>query len=237
MSHAKESAVLPLAPDDRTEFQLERLILFSDAVFAIAITLLVLEIRLPELPESATNADLRHAMRHVGPKFLSYIIGFVIIALFWTFHHRLFRYVRRYDNRLIFLNFLFLFAIAVMPFTVAVYGEHPKLSWGLAYYSLSVSGAGLALLLLTHYIRDPRRGFAAAHHHGHPELDIARPLILTVGFGVVAIGAMLLPMQQAQLLMMSVMIPLAAWNRWRLRKLQAAHAARQQAVQDAIKEV
>lgn len=226
MSHAAETPVLPLEHDDRNEFQLERLILFSDAVFAIAITLLVLEIRLPELPEHATNHDLRHAMLLVVPKFFSYVIGFVIIALFWVFHHRLFRYVRHYDGRLIFLNFLYLFAIAVMPFTVAIYGEHPRLSWALTYYSISVSGAGLALLLLTYYIRDPRRGIAAAHHHAHPDLDTVRPMILTGGFGFVAVAAMFLPMQTAQLLMLSLMMPLGVWNRRRLRKLKAAHVAR-----------
>src|SRR5260221_6007582 len=106
--------------------ELERVVFFSDAVFAIAITLLVLELRMPErLAEPAPDHQLAVGLLHLIPKFLSYAISFWLIGLYWWVHHRLFRHIRRWDEGLIWLNLHFLFLVAVLPFPVALVG-----SWG-----------------------------------------------------------------------------------------------------------
>src|SRR5689334_15215764 len=112
----------PLHNELRKEFQLERLILFSDAVFAIAITLLVIEIKIPEMPrEVATEQKILAGLGHLIPKFIGFLISFLIIGQYWTVHHRLFGYVINFNNRLLWLNLLFLLAIALMPFSTGFY--------------------------------------------------------------------------------------------------------------------
>jgi uncharacterized membrane protein len=98
----------------RREFQLERLILFSDAVFAIAITLLVIEIKIPDkeyLKEHGGLSDktLLHALDELVPKFIGYLISFCLIGLYWSIHHRMFGFVTNYDRKLLFLTFFSFF--------------------------------------------------------------------------------------------------------------------------------
>ena len=79
---------------------LERIVFFSDAVIAIAITLLAIEIRLPELGNEGGDA-LMAALSGLWPRYLSFVISFLVIGSFWWVHHRVFRAVRRYDEALI----------------------------------------------------------------------------------------------------------------------------------------
>ena len=75
----------------KKEFQLERMILFSDAVFAIAITLLVIEIKVPEIDKHFVNDHLLgEAMAHLIPKFVGFFISFILIGFYWILHHRMF---------------------------------------------------------------------------------------------------------------------------------------------------
>lgn len=109
----------------KKEFQLERLILFSDAVFAIAITLLVIEIKIPEIHhDDVTEQSLLQGLVHLIPKFIGFIVSFLVIGLYWTVHHRHFGYVVNYDNKLLWLNLFFLLAVALMPFSTGFYSEY-----------------------------------------------------------------------------------------------------------------
>ena len=119
----KSSNTLKNNPD---QIGMERLIFFSDAVFAIAITLLTLEIRLPATDGSLTNAELLQSILAIGPKYIAYIISFLVIGLFWIGHHRKFQLIRKYDGTLMFLNFLLLMTIAFIPFPtflISTYGN------------------------------------------------------------------------------------------------------------------
>src|SRR5689334_15399333 len=92
----------------RKEFQLERLILFSDAVFAIAITLLAIEIKVPEIPRNIVTDDmLSEKLIQLISKFVGFLISFLLIGQYWTVHHRMFGYVINFTQRLIWLNILF----------------------------------------------------------------------------------------------------------------------------------
>ncbi len=109
----------------KKEFQLERLILFSDAVFAIAITLLAIEIKIPELNRhTVTDEQLQHELGELIPRFIGFFISFMIIGLYWTIHHRMFGYVVNYTSRLLWLNLIFLMAVVLMPFSSAFYSVY-----------------------------------------------------------------------------------------------------------------
>jgi uncharacterized membrane protein len=108
----------------RKEFQLERLILFSDAVFAIAITLLVIEIKIPDIHKDVSDKLLLQSLGHLIPKFVGFIISFMLIGLYWTVHHRMFGFVTSFDGKLLRMNLFFLFFIALMPFSTGFYGEY-----------------------------------------------------------------------------------------------------------------
>lgn len=112
---------------DKKQFQLERLILFSDAVFAIAITLLVIELKVPFIDKHhLTEAAFWDAFSNMWPKFGGFALSFFLIGLYWTIHHKIFGYVQNYNQKLLWLNLLFLFSIVLMPFSTAVYSEYSK---------------------------------------------------------------------------------------------------------------
>jgi uncharacterized membrane protein len=102
----------------------ERLVFFSDGVIAIAITLLVLDIRLPELPEHADSAALAAALFSIMPKIAAYALSFLVVGELWYVHHMRFRSIDRCDALLIWLNMLFLMTIGFVPFASSVLSEH-----------------------------------------------------------------------------------------------------------------
>jgi TMEM175 potassium channel family protein len=103
---------------------LERILFFSDAVFAIAITLLVLEIRLPTSSSVHSDASLGILLTEMWQHYMAYLISFLVIGTFWIAHHRKFRYIRRYDGKLIWLNLLFLLFTAFSPFPSSIISEY-----------------------------------------------------------------------------------------------------------------
>jgi len=124
-------------PDHADQLGLERLLFFSDAVFAIAITLLALEIRLPAGQEFSTEAELFAALTSLWQKYLAYFISFMVIGVFWLAHHRKFRLIRRYDSRLLLLNLLMLMAIAFIPFPSSLISEYANRT-ATSFYALTM---------------------------------------------------------------------------------------------------
>lgn len=127
---------------EKEKFGLERLIFFSDAVFAIAITLLALEIRLPTLEGNVTNEQLLQALLSIWPKYLGYLLSFLVIGQSWVVHHSRFKYIARYDRALLSLNILLLMFVAFIPFPTAIISEYPNLV-GTVFYALAMVIVGL----------------------------------------------------------------------------------------------
>ena len=96
----------------------DRVLFFSDAVFAIAITLLAVDIRVPGLPPS--QIDSGQVLRAAGPKIFGFAISFVVIGLFWISHHTMFRYITALDRMIIRLNLVFLGLVAFLPYPTAL---------------------------------------------------------------------------------------------------------------------
>lgn len=129
---------------------LERLIFFSDAVFAIAITLLALEIQLPVEATNLSDRQLFENLMSIWPKYLSFFISFMVIGNFWIAHHRRYRYIVSYDTRLLLINLLVLMSIAFIPFPTAVLSENGNRT-ATIFYSLSIATTGLLSALLWGY--------------------------------------------------------------------------------------
>jgi uncharacterized membrane protein len=109
------------SPSDELEreFELDRMILFSDAVFAIAITLMAIDIKWPEIPESRKGVDLYQLFRPTILQFLVFILSFYFIGRLWASHLKLFRLLKKYDKGLINLNLFLLFFVVIFPFTAS----------------------------------------------------------------------------------------------------------------------
>ncbi len=97
---------------------------FSDGVFAIAITLLVLEIRVPAPDATQHGRALLAALRGLWPSYLGYALSFVTIGIMWSNHHSIFHYVRRADRYFVLINVLFLMCISFLPFPTALLAEY-----------------------------------------------------------------------------------------------------------------
>jgi uncharacterized membrane protein len=101
-----------------------RLEAFADAVFAIAITLLIIEIRLPPHDEVVRRGGLSPTLLDLWPSYLAYLISFIVIGIMWANHYNLMKLVDRVDHGFITLNLLLLLCIAFLPFPTAVMAEH-----------------------------------------------------------------------------------------------------------------
>ena len=139
------TALNPLAIAGHLEY--DRVLFFSDAVFAIAITLLVVDLRVPD--EVLNTGDQLHADKY---RILGFAISFLVIGLFWMGHHRLFRYITALDRPVIFLNLLFLGTIAFLPYpTALLFASSTKQVAATVFYAACVAGAGLVELAIWLY--------------------------------------------------------------------------------------
>lgn len=123
-----------------------RLLALSDGVFAIAMTLLALEI---SLPAGLDPAGFARALEELVPNIWAYALSFVVIAAFWRGHHEIFRYVREVDGTVIRLTLLGLGLIALMPFPTTLLAEYGELPPSVAVYSGAVAAMGATQLVLT----------------------------------------------------------------------------------------
>jgi TMEM175 potassium channel family protein len=138
-------ALNPLSVAGNLEY--DRVLFFSDAVFAIAITLLVVDIRVPEAVANAAQE-----LHDARGKILSFAISFLVIGLFWMGHHRLFRYITALNRRLIFLNLVFLGTIAFLPYpTALLFAGSTKQPAAPVFYASCVASAGLLELAVWLY--------------------------------------------------------------------------------------
>jgi uncharacterized membrane protein len=147
----------PGAAGDREDVEggrdLDRVVFFSDAVFAIAMTVLVLTL---QLPAGTTDAEVAHALRAALPSVYTYALSFAVISLYWLAHHRMFRYVRRLDPALLALNLAMLGFVAFVPFPTSVLGDHGRTTAAVVFYASTMAILGSLISALWYY---------ASHEH------------------------------------------------------------------------
>ena len=138
--------------------QLERLTFFSDAVFAIAITLLIIEVHVPHLSGGGDQAYLA-ALRELQPSFMGFVLSFLVIGALWVAHHRVFGMLADYNPGIMWPNLLLLMTVAFMPFATALMSSAPRERVPELFYAATLLLAGLlqrwlfALALRAPYVR------------------------------------------------------------------------------------
>lgn len=138
-------SIRPLEGADTT-----RMDALSDGLFAIVLTLLVLQFQVPEVSPDRATTELPVALTDQQPLLLSYLLSFLVVGLYWIVHHNLFRHIVRHDRVLLWLNLLFLLVVSFLPFPtelLGVYGTH--LTWSL--YAINIILVGVLLTLVWWY--------------------------------------------------------------------------------------
>lgn len=132
----------------KTHFQIERIAFFSDAVIAIAATLLIIEIHAPEIKVGSSFEEQLHQLLHLKNEFLGFVISFTVIITQWTKHHQLFGNVINYDKKLININAVYLFSNAIIPFSTSYFTINNKGDIALPIY---VYGISLCFIILSNF--------------------------------------------------------------------------------------
>jgi uncharacterized membrane protein len=158
-----------------------RLEAFSDGVIAIAITLLIIEVHVPEVEEGG----LGRALAQQWPSYAAYLVSFAVIGIIWVNHHRIMAYVARVDRPLLFLNLLLLVFVAAIPFPTALLARYIKAGWpdaniAAAVYSGGAIGVALSFNLLWRWIvRDARL------LHAHFDVNVLRRYTRRFSLGLI----------------------------------------------------
>jgi uncharacterized membrane protein len=137
--------------------RVERLTLFSDAIFAFAMTLLAVNIRVPEIAQNLVSSQLNVELANIAPKLIGYGLSFIISASYWVFYHRIFANIKRYDRTLIWLNIAFLFFVVLIPFPSDLIGRFLSQEVSIVIYSTMMAATGFALSLIWLYASRHRR--------------------------------------------------------------------------------
>src|SRR5215204_2211690 len=176
--------------------ELERIIFFSDAIFAIAMTLLVVSITVPQIPANLVAQELPNRLRELLPNLFSYVISFLVIFSYWTVHHSMFSTIRAYDRGLMWMNGLFLMFVAFLPFPTALLGEYGDQLLVVAIYPGAVAITRLMLSVIWWYASSNYRlidseglhpALIRAHHiHG---VVITLMFVLSIGIAFYSVSA------------------------------------------------
>ena len=156
----------------------DRIEAFSDGVIAVIITIMVLEMKVPHGIELAT-------LKPIVPVFLTYLLSFVFVGLYWNNHHHMFQAVKHVDGAVLWANLHLLFWLSLVPFVTGWVGENPGAPWPAALYGVILLMAGVAWLFLVRAIQ--------AHNGRSPELmelvKDDRKAKLSTALYVISVGA------------------------------------------------
>jgi uncharacterized membrane protein len=132
-------------------FSKTRVEAFSDGIFAIIITLLVLEIKVPHIHDYNSTAELKEALWALLPKVISWIISFFTIAVIWVNHHKIFKQIKNLNSGIFWWNALLLLWSSFIPFPTAVLGDYPKNQTSVILYGLVMSFMAVSFTFMRFY--------------------------------------------------------------------------------------
>jgi len=159
-----------------------RLEAFSDGVFAIVITLLILDIRVPEVPPHELGVSLLRLL----PTAAAYVMSFFVVALYWLVHHRMSHLIRQVDGNFVWLNMLWLMFVTVLPFPTSLLGHYPMQIIPIVIYGADLILANMTGYIVTGYLlRHPHLATVSLSHLSMRSL--LAPYLITNGAYLVAV--------------------------------------------------
>jgi uncharacterized membrane protein len=141
-----------ISPQKAREGSPERVVTLTDGVFAIIMTILVLEL---EIPDTSDGQSVAESLKDLAPTFSAFVISFLLLGMYWVWHRGTFAQVRYTDYRLVWLNLLFLLPLSMIPFAASTLGSHPRDATALQLYGAILVAVTLLRSLLVWYL----------HHH------------------------------------------------------------------------
>ena len=172
---------------------LERIGALSDGLFAIAMTLIVLEIQVPLIP-AESDAQLWHFLLVLSPRFVTYLLSFLTLGIFWNGQQTQLSYIAKGNRDLAWLELLFLAVIALFPFTTSLLAENIELRLALGLYWLNIFLSGSALFLIWTYAEraglvregtEPQVGHLIRRRIWVAQALYATGLVIAFGFGTI----------------------------------------------------
>ena len=176
---------------------LTRLLALSDGLFATVLTILVLDLKLPDLSQVASQGDPRRALDDLAIRLFSYVMTFIVAGVFWMSHHSDFRYVERYNRRLLWYNLMFLLFVGLLPFSTAGLGNGLTVfSWSI--YALNIMAIGVMSALTwgyayTHRLMNSEMPRQLARRQGFRHLITPGVFLISIGVAYLAPNAYLAP--------------------------------------------
>ncbi|MHB8604768.1 MAG: TMEM175 family protein [Thermoplasmatota archaeon] len=144
----------PRAPAPITPARLETL---ADGVFAIAMTLLVFDLKVPDASAIHNGGDLAAALWSIRSNLVTFVMSFIVMGIYWVGHHNMFSNFRRVDRPFLWLNIGFLFLIALLPFTTAVLGQFYVYQPAVALYGVHLVAVGGMFFVILGYATRGKR--------------------------------------------------------------------------------
>ena len=205
------------APDDAASVRrdVDRLVAFSDGVFAIAITLLVLNIQIPDV----SDKDLGDAVTDLVPELFTYALSFIVVGLYWISHHQMFRSLQRVDRLLLWLNLAMLGFVALLPFPTELLGAYGDTTLATVIYAAAIVAVGSTSALLWWYLN--HAGLAAPASADTVRMGLLRITIAPAMFALSIPVAFLAP-DEAKIAWLLIWPANVALDRWHAKTVSAA---------------
>jgi uncharacterized membrane protein len=149
----------------------------TDSVFAIAMTLMVFNMKVPEIPAGSVGWELSRKLLGMWHEFMIYAISFVVLGIYWIGHHNHFHWMRRTDRKSLWINLAFLFTVTLIPFSTILVGRYPEQRDAIIFYGVNLALVGLLLYAHLSYATGAAHLVDPAMHPGM--IRLAKKLILT----------------------------------------------------------
>jgi uncharacterized membrane protein len=162
----------------------KRLETLVDGIFAIAMTLLVLGLAVPTIRPPITNASVETAIINLLPNFISLVVSFVLLGVFWKIHHRIFKQINVMNGTLLWINLIWLLFIVLVPFSASLTGDYGQVTISNVIFNINMLGIAVLLYLNWHYA-----DYKNFIHEKITDKEITFTKIVNLTFIVVAITA------------------------------------------------